>query len=75
MILFIGPARNEEIWVGRCVSAIQSEAKFFARYEFIVVDDTFERHEHRLAVAFLGTGGSCGCHSAAQHFLLCVAPA
>ena len=41
MISFVIPAHNEEIWVGRCVAAIQSAAGANGEeYEVIVVDDS-----------------------------------
>jgi glycosyltransferase involved in cell wall biosynthesis len=40
MISFIIPAHNEEAWVGRCVSSIDSGAEFIGEpHEIIVVDD------------------------------------
>ena len=40
MISFIVPAHNEEVWVGRCVSAVHSALESIGEpYEIIVVDD------------------------------------
>jgi cellulose synthase/poly-beta-1,6-N-acetylglucosamine synthase-like glycosyltransferase len=40
MISFIVPAYNEEVWIGRCISAIHSAlASTDEPYEVIVVDD------------------------------------
>ena len=40
MISFIVPAHNEEVWIGRCVSAIRSGLESLAEpYEIIVADD------------------------------------
>jgi glycosyltransferase involved in cell wall biosynthesis len=40
MISFIVPAHNEEVWVGRCVSAIRNGAQSLGElHEIIVVDD------------------------------------
>ena len=40
MISFIVPAHNEEVWIGRCISAIRSALESIDEpYEIIVVDD------------------------------------
>ena len=40
MISFIVPAHNEEVWIGRCISAIRSALESIDQpYEIIVVDD------------------------------------
>ncbi len=41
MISFIVPAHNEEVWVGRCISAIRSAMETIGEpHEIIVVDDS-----------------------------------